>query len=56
MVNKVAADLGLMASEVRSLLPKKYFEIAATSAACLLCLCIIGVLNTQRFSVSVPNI
>ena len=56
MVNKVAADLGLMASEVRSLLPKKYFEIAATSAAGLLCLYIIGVLNTQRFSVFVPNI
>ena len=36
MVNKVAADLGLMASEVRSLLLEKYFEIAATSAACLL--------------------
>ena len=37
MVNKVAADLGLMASEVRWLLPKKYFDFAATSAACLLC-------------------
>ena len=36
MVDKVAADLGLMASKVRSLLPEKYFEIAATSAACLL--------------------
>ena len=36
MVNKVAADLGLMASKVRSLLPEKYFEIAATSAAGLL--------------------
>ena len=36
IVNKVAADLGLMASKVRSLLPEKYFEIAATSAACLL--------------------
>ena len=36
MVDKVAADLGLMASEVRSLLPEKYFEIAATSAACFL--------------------
>ena len=34
MVDKVAADLGLMASKVRSLLPEKYFEIAATSAAC----------------------
>ena len=56
IVNKVAADLGLMASKVRSLLPEKYFEIAATSAACLLCLYIIGVLNTQRFSVFVPNI
>ena len=36
MVDKVAADLGLMASKVQSLLPEKYFEIAATSAACLL--------------------
>ena len=36
MVNKVAADLGLMASEVRWLLPEKYFEIAATFAAGLL--------------------
>ena len=56
MVNKVAADLGLMASEVRWLLPEKYFEIAATFAAGLLCLYIIEVLNTQRFSVFVPNI
>ena len=36
MVINIAADLGLMASKVRWLLPKKYFEIAATSAACLL--------------------
>ena len=36
MVDNIAADLGLMASKVRSLLPEKYFEIAATSAACLL--------------------
>ena len=36
IVNKIAADLGLMASKVRSLLLEKYFEIAATSAACLL--------------------
>ena len=35
MVDKVAADLGLMASEVRWLLPEKYFEIAACSAASL---------------------
>ena len=35
-VNKVAADLGLMASEVRWLLPKKYFDFAASSAAGLL--------------------
>jgi hypothetical protein len=45
-----------MASKVRWLLPEKYFEIAATSAACLLCLYIIGVRNTQRFSVFVLNI
>ena len=37
IVNKIAADLGLMASKVRSLLPEKYFEIAASSAAGLLC-------------------
>ena len=36
MVNKVAADLGFRAYEVRWLLPKKYFDFAATSAACLL--------------------
>ena len=36
MVDKVAADLGLMASEVRWLLPEKYFDFAASSAACLL--------------------
>ena len=36
IVNKVAADLGLMAYEVRWLLPEKYFEIAATSAAVFL--------------------
>ena len=33
MVDKVAADLGLMAYEVRWLLPKKYFDFAASSAA-----------------------
>ena len=32
-MNKVAADLGFRAYEVRWLLPEKYFEIAATSAA-----------------------
>ena len=36
MVDNIAADLGFRAYEVRWLLPKKYFEIAATSAACLL--------------------
>ena len=36
MVDKIAADLGLMASEVRWLLPEKYFEIAVSSAAALL--------------------
>ena len=35
MVINIAADLGLMASKVRWLLPKKYFEIAATSAVSL---------------------
>ena len=33
MVDKVAAILGFRAFEVRWLLPEKYFEIAATSAA-----------------------
>ena len=41
MVDNIAADLGLMASEVRWLLPEKYFEIAVSSAACLLCLYIL---------------
>ena len=41
MVNKVAADLGFRAYEVRWLLPEKYFEIAVSSAACLLCLYIL---------------
>ena len=36
MVDKVAADLGFRAYEVRWLLPEKYFEIAASSAACFL--------------------
>ena len=36
MVDKVAADLGFRAYEVRWLLPEKYFEIAATFAAGLL--------------------
>ncbi len=35
MVNKVAADLGFRAYEVRWLLPKKYFDFAASSAASL---------------------
>ena len=56
MVDKVAADLEFRAYEVRWLLPEKYFEIAATSAACLLCLYIIGVLNSQRFGVFVHTI
>ena len=42
MVDKVAANLGFRAYEVRWLLPKKYFEIAATSAASFfVCLYII---------------
>ena len=41
MVDKVAADLGLMASEVRWLLPKKYFDFAVSSAVSLLCLYIL---------------
>ena len=56
MVDNIAADMGLMASKVRWLLPKKYFDFAASSAAGLLCLYIIGVLNTQRFSALVLDI
>ena len=33
MVDKIAADLELIASKVRLLLHKKYFEFAASSAA-----------------------
>ena len=36
MVDKVAADLCFRASKVRWLLPEKYFDFAASSAACLL--------------------
>ena len=36
MMNKVAADLCIMASKARLLLHKKFFEFAASSAACLL--------------------
>ena len=46
ILGKVAADLCFRAYEVRWLLPEKYFEIAATSAACLLCLYNIVMLNT----------
>lgn len=33
-----------------------FFKFAATSAACVFCLYIIGGLNTQRFDVFVPSI
>ena len=46
IVDKVAADLCFRASKVRLLLLEKYFVIAATSAACLLCLYNIVMLNT----------
>ena len=36
MVDKVAADLGFRASKLRWLLPEKYFDFAASSAAGLL--------------------
>ena len=36
MVDKVAADLCFRASKVRWLLPEKYFDFAASSAASLL--------------------
>ena len=41
MVGKIAADLELIASKVRLLLHKKYFDFAASSAAIFLCLYII---------------
>ena len=50
MVDKVAADLCFRASKLRWLLPEKYFDFAASSAATLCVpLYIIVVLNTQRF-------
>ena len=57
MVDKVAADLGLMASKVRSLLPEKYFEIAATSAACF-CVPLYNIVMPylRHFVVFVPKI
>ena len=36
IVDKVAADLGLMASKVRWLLHKMFLKFAATSTVCLL--------------------
>ena len=36
MVDNIAADLGFRAYEVRWLLPKKYFDFAASSAAVFL--------------------
>ena len=57
IVNKIAADLGLMASKVRSLLPEKYFEIAATSAATLCVpLYIIVLPYFRHFGSFVPKI
>ena len=57
MVDKVAANLGFRAYEVRWLLPKKYFEIAATSAAVFVCLYIYIVLPYLRhFGSFVPKI
>ena len=41
ILGKVAADLELIASKVRLLLHKKYFDFAASSAAIFLCLYII---------------
>ena len=41
ILGKVAADLCFRVSNMRLLLPEKYFEIAVSSAACLLCLYIL---------------
>ncbi len=41
MVDKVAADLGFRAYEVRRVLYEKFFTLAASSAAGLLCLYIL---------------
>ena len=37
MVDKIAADLGLIAAKVRLVLHKKFFILAASSAAIFLC-------------------
>ena len=54
ILGKVAADLCFRVSNMRLLLPEKYFELAATYAAnlgfvYLVPLYTIVVLNTQRF-------
>ena len=41
ILGKVAADLCFRVSNMRLLLPEKYFEFAASSAAIFLCLYII---------------
>ena len=57
MVDKIAADLGLIASKVRLLLHKKFFILAASSAA-IFCvpLYIIVMLYLRHFGDFVPKI
>ena len=57
MVNKVAVDLRFRVSKVRLLLPEKYFEIAATSAACF-CMPLYNIVMPylRHYSVFMPKI
>ena len=57
MVDKIAADLGLIASKVRLLLHKKFFILAASSAA-IFCvpLYIIVMPYLRHFGALVPKI
>ena len=56
-VNKVAADLCFRVSNMRLLLPEKYFEFAATSAAIFYVLLYIIVMPYLRhFSVFAPKV
>ena len=57
MVDKIAADLGLIASKVRLLLHKKFFILAASSAA-IFCvpLYIIVMPYLRHFGSFVPKI
>ena len=57
MVNKVAVDLRFRVSKVRLLLSEKYFEIAATSAACF-CMPLYNIVMPylRHYSIFMPKI